>query len=215
MNLDALTAFRTDLHEYFCRADFLIKQGDKPEHSEWIKSMSIVSAIYALQAAFEVASRAVSFSGSDAEKTKRLKKEFLDFASGKVRYLYLLDALRSHDFHRHAIIFREGRMVNYGPIIHRVREAGESVSAFPDETGRLTIYRAKDGKDIAQPHHPKGVLQIHGFLILEPESGQWMHILKVLSEHGKDLVALLMSNPGSATGTPPDGFKEPMHEPPS
>jgi hypothetical protein len=158
-----------------------------------------MSAIYALQAAFEVASTAISFSPTDTEKRNRLRKAFLDFASGKVRYLYLLDALRNHDFHRHAVVFKEGRTSGYGPMRMGVRQAGEAVAVVPDETGRMTLYRTKDGKEIAQPHHRNDTLQTQGFLVLEPESGQWMHILQVLNEHRGDLAALLIGE----QSTPP------------
>lgn len=75
----------------------------------------ILSAIYNLQAAFEAAMGAVSFS-PDRDETKDARKEFLELASSKVRYLFLIDVLRSHDFHRHAVTFRTGGMGVYGPI---------------------------------------------------------------------------------------------------
>jgi hypothetical protein len=202
MNLDALNAYQDDLREYFARASFLIKQGNTAEHPEWARSTAFVLAIYALQAAFEVARTAVSFSLSDADKTKRLRKEFLEFASVKVRYLYLMDALRNHDFHRHALTFREGKVATYGPMIMKVREAGEAVAGFPDETGRFTFYRTKDGKEIAQPHHRNDAIQLAGFNVMEPESGKWMDILQVLVEHGTDLQALLMRDGAAPSSTP-------------
>jgi hypothetical protein len=199
VNLQSLAAYRGDLQEYFSRADFFIRLGASDRNPEWVRSTSIMSAIYALQAAFEVASTAISFSPTDTEKRNRLRKAFLDFASGKVRYLYLLDALRNHDFHRHAVVFKEGRTSGYGPMRMGVRQAGEAVAVVPDETGRMTLYRTKDGKEIAQPHHRNDTLQTQGFLVLEPESGQWMHILQVLNEHRGDLAALLIGE----QSTPP------------
>jgi len=201
VNLQSLAAYRDDLHEYLSRADFFIRQGYSAQNPEWVRSISIVSGIYALQAAFEVARTAVSRSG-DPEKTKRLRKEFVEFASGKVRYLYLLDALRNHDFHRHAVVFQEGHVRGYGPMPMSVREAGEAAAILPDETGRMTLYRTKDGKEIAQPHHRNDTLQTQGFHVLEPESGQWMHILQILTEHMKDLAALIIGEDSNASQTP-------------
>jgi hypothetical protein len=200
MNLHSLAAYRDNFREYFSRADFFIRQGDSARNPEWVRSISIVSAFYALQAAFEVACTAVS-SSPDAEKTRRSRKEFVEFASGRVRYLYLLDALKNHDFHRHAIVFQEGRGRTYGPLVMGVRVAGEIVSAFPDETGRLTIHRAKDGKEIAQPHHRKNALQTKGFHVLEPETGQWIHILQILTDHRNDLAALLAGEGANASSS--------------
>jgi hypothetical protein len=206
MELEGLKSQRRNLGEYFFRANFLLAQA-KAQHPENIRSFSIVYCIYALQAAFEVAKRAVSFHPMDKEKTKQLGQEFTDFVSGKVRYLYLVDALRSRDFHASPIIFSEGRRQSCGLIKLSVRDAGESVALFPDSTGRSTIYRAKDGKETAQPVHKDSVLEIAGFNVLEPESGKWMPIIQVLEEHGTDLYKLLLpEDSGSTVGSASQGL---------
>jgi hypothetical protein len=74
----------------------------------------------------------------------------------------------------------------------RVHLEGEVHAVTPDESGRFTHYRTKDGKEIAQPHRRDDTVQIQNFDILEPESGQWIPILKILEEHQSDLVALLL-----------------------
>jgi hypothetical protein len=206
MNLDPVKAFRDDLREYFARANFLFQQATNTDNEEWIRSLSIVYTVYAFQAAFEIAQRAVLGPLVDKEKVKQLSDEFKGFVSEKVRYLYLIDSLRSRDFHRGAITFREGQFKSSGPITLSVREAGESVAVFPDATGRSTIYRTKNGKEIAQPVHKDTILEIHGFNVLEPLSGKWMPILQVLAEHGTDLQKLFLpEGHGSTVTSTPNG----------
>jgi hypothetical protein len=137
MKLESLPAFRDDFEEYFRRSSFFVSQA-KSVANEGLKSCFIVSAIYNLQAAFEVARSAVSFSPDSDEKTKDARKEFLELASSKVRHLFLISVLRSHDFHRHAVTFRTGQMSVYGPIKMSAYQQGEVHAMTPDESGRFT-----------------------------------------------------------------------------